>query len=119
MTMAKQYSPRARRSPSANAKSEKVREHFRAIAKDKGHDFVGQLDAKTILPVAKKFHLAVSSVYKYRTQVAQEGYGNGIVIHKAPAVMDSYAIIDDVRAVKKLGIERCRAALKLIDLVSK
>lgn len=118
MTMAKQYSPRARRSPSANAKSVKVREHFREIAKEKGHDFVGRLGAKTLLPLSKKFHIAMSSVYKYRTEVAQEcNSSGGIVIHKTPAMMGK--IIDDVRAVKKLGIERCRAALKLIDLVSK
>ncbi len=119
MTMAKQKQPRARRAVRSDSKAEKIREHLRAIAKDKGHDFVGQLGAKVILPMAKRFNVASSSIYNYRTEVAQEGGEDGIVIHKASAVTDGYAIIDDVRAVQKLGIERCRAALELIDLVSK
>ena len=115
--MAKKKKAVVRRAPRSNAKSEKVRRYFRKMAKEKGHDYVGQLGAKTILPLVKRFKTAASSIYKYRTQVVQEGKG-GNRCHKAPPAAKGLSLFDDVRAVKELGVERTRLALSLIDLVS-
>jgi len=121
--MAKKKKARVRRALRANSRAEKIREHFRELAKERGHDYVGQLDAKTILPMTKKFGAAASAIYKYRTQVAQEGDGKGgNDCHKAAPAVKGFPVFEtiaaDVLVVKELGIERTRAVLNLIDLVT-